>query len=559
MTRSPALPLVALAATAVAMTAAAASADPAELTDWLRRAQFWFLEAQGVALAVTTAWCLPAVLSRIGVTRATLMAMMAVSAAALWLVVGVAPRTNRIYYDEHIYQGVGQNLSDTRLAQMCHDGIVEYGVLQCARGEYNKDPNGYPYLLSVGYRLFGVSELVAHRLNALCAVAAVWAAFLAGALLFGRSDAGVYAAMVLALVPQQVVWSHTAAVEPSAALMAAVAVAAAVAHARLQTTRTLFWMASAIVFAVQFRMEAALVVPLAGLALLVLAPRELPRARLWWAAVGGLLLSAAHVAHAFAVRHENWGSAGALLSLDYAWPNLAANGSFYVTDARFPAGFSLLAAVGLLWRPTRAALVPAAFFAAFFVTYLCFYAGSYDFGADVRFSLLTFPPLAVLAGRGLAMVLPAPAGWRQMAVAALVLGVQFLWHAPQVRAVGDEGWAARADVAFAHRTIPTLPANAIVLTHNPSIFHLNGVNAAQMGYAQSDRAWVSGFLPSRHAGGVYLHWNAWCGYEDPSQRELCEATLAGFDSTLAAEYRERDFRYAFYKVRIQGTAPRVAP
>ena len=43
----------------------------------------------------------------------------------------VAPRTNRIYYDEQIYQSIGQNLADLRLAQMCNDGSVEYGRLQC--------------------------------------------------------------------------------------------------------------------------------------------------------------------------------------------------------------------------------------------------------------------------------------------------------------------------------------------------------------------------------------------------------------------------------------------
>jgi len=75
-----------------------------------------------------------------------------------------------------------------------------------------------------------------------------------------------------------------------------------------------------------------------------------------------------------------------------------------------------------------------------------------------------------------------------------------------------------------------------VLTHNPSIFHLNGVNAAQMSLVESEPAYVTGFLASRYAGGVYLHWNAWCGYTDPSQQALCDATLQSFDSELVAEY-----------------------
>ena len=78
----------------------------------------------------------------------------------------VAPRTNRIYYDEQIYQSIGQNLADLKLAQMCNDGTVEYGRLQCWMGEYNKQPYAYPHLLSVAYRVFGVSEGVAFAVNA---------------------------------------------------------------------------------------------------------------------------------------------------------------------------------------------------------------------------------------------------------------------------------------------------------------------------------------------------------------------------------------------------------
>ena len=46
-------------------------------------------------------------------------------ALGVGLTVGVAPRTNRIFYDEQIYQNVGQNLADLRRAQMCNDGAVD--------------------------------------------------------------------------------------------------------------------------------------------------------------------------------------------------------------------------------------------------------------------------------------------------------------------------------------------------------------------------------------------------------------------------------------------------
>src|SRR5262245_50620054 len=48
--------------------------------------------------------------------------LVALSALAVALTLLVAPRTNRIFYDEQIYQGIGLNLADLRLAQVCNDG-----------------------------------------------------------------------------------------------------------------------------------------------------------------------------------------------------------------------------------------------------------------------------------------------------------------------------------------------------------------------------------------------------------------------------------------------------
>ena len=50
------------------------------------------------------------------------------------------------------------------------DGTVEYGRLQCWRAEFNKEPNGYPYILTLAYRAFGVGESHAFIVNNLVAL-----------------------------------------------------------------------------------------------------------------------------------------------------------------------------------------------------------------------------------------------------------------------------------------------------------------------------------------------------------------------------------------------------
>lgn len=548
----------------VSLSVVAVMTDPVWLRARLMYAQFWFLEAQFVLVVVTSALNAPRLFRFLELRRSVLGAVGCVSVVMLALVLLVAPRTNRIYFDEHIYQGVAHSLADTHLAQICNDGYVEYGILTCDRGEYNKEPHGYPFLLSIAYRFAGVSEGVAHVLNAVVAALLVWVVFLTATLVFGDMWAGVWAALIVTFIPQQLLWSHTAAAEPSAAFMASTAILATMFYVRRPSGASLLWAIAAASFALQFRIEVGLIVPVVLLAVILYAPAELRRPRLWWGACLGLALGAAHIAHLAVIRHESWGSSGDRLSVAHFWPNLAVNGWFYVNDPRFPAAFTVLALIALVSKPAKDVVIPAALFLLFWGIFLFFYAGSYNFGADVRFSLMTYPWLAILAGRGMARLI-SMAGLIALAdrtakpVGAAALLLIFSWHVPQVRAVGEEAWAARADIEFVQRAIPGLPNNVVVLTHTPSLFLLNGINAAQMSLVTSEPSYVTGHLSSRHAGGVLLHWNAWCGYMDREQQAFCAGALKSFSSEIVVEHRERDFRYAFYRLHTAGTIPKVAP
>jgi hypothetical protein len=195
----------------------------------------------------------------------------------------------------------------------------------------------------------------------------------------------------------------------------------------------------------------------------------------------------------------------------------------------------------------------ATYFLLFLAIDLVFYAGSYNYGADVRYSLLTYPPLAVLGGVGAAAlsrfvarsVTGAPA--RALVVTGLLF--QFLWYAPVVRATTEEAWAARADVRFARTFATEIPRNSYVLTHNPGMFHLWGVNAGQMSLVTSSPEYMR-FLAGRYSGGIYLHWNFWCNVQDPVQPEFCRKALAAWPGEIVKEYRERDQRFAFYRMKV---------
>lgn len=527
--------------------------DVGTLLDQLRRSSFWILEVQAVLAAALTIHQAPRLVRLIRPAAGDIRAVTAASIAALVLAAMLAPRANRIFYDEQIYQSIGQNLTDLKLTQMCNDGTVQYGRLQCWRPEYNKEPNGYAYLLSAGYRIAGVHEWVAFTINNLSAAAMVWVVFAATALLFGIR-AGVWAAAIAALLPEQLMWANSAASEPTTALACAAAMMTAAYFVQSRDTMSLCWAAAMTVFAAQFRPEAALIAPLVASVIVIGAPRELLRPRLWWIAAGAIVLAAPLAAHHFAFRRHSWDAPGVpAMSFGHVATNLPTNGWFYLWDERFPAMYTALALVGVAVAKRRAVIIPVMYFAAFWAVFLVFYAGSYNWGQNVRYSLSTYPPIAMLAGAGLsAIVARLDRAWRfdskAATVAAAALILQFFWYVPLVRAIGEEAWGARADVAFAREMAATLPRDSIVLTHNPGMFHVWGVNAAQASLATTDEGYVRGVLFSRYAGGVYLHWNFWCNIQDPVQQRFCTDILERFGGELVREKREWSYRYAFYRL-----------
>lgn len=520
-----------------------------QLREQLRGLQFWSLEiclVLGLSLGSVVLMEIRRRLNRRDAWRLSILA-----AAAVALTLLVAPRTNRIYYDEQIYQSVGQNLADLRLAQMCNDGTVEYGRLQCWFGEYNKQPYAYPHLLSVLYRMFGVSETIAFRFNAIVAAMTAVGVYLLVFMVFADRSAAFFAGLVILLMPEQILWSATAAVEPSASLACVAALLFAAALRDSGSTVALAATAVVTAYAVQFRAESCVIVPVVALmAWRGLSSDEFRRPRLWAVGLLAFALVFVHLGHLFAIRNEHWGTTDVRLSLQYVLGNLRVNGWFYIRDERFPVLFTILAGIGMLGRRfLMERLLFAAYLLVFFVVFLLFYAGSYNYGADVRYSLMTFPPLAVLGGVGVSSLVSRIAmglsGKPAIRFATAVLVFLWLPYAPLVRATTEEAWAARADVKFAASVARELGPHAYVLTHNPGMFHIWGINAGQMSNIVANPQQLD-FLTLRYRD-VYLHWNFWCNVQDNQQRSFCAQAIANKPVEMVREYRERDQHFAFYR------------
>ena len=154
--------------------------------------------------------------------------------------------------------------------------------------------------------------------------------------------------------------------------------------------------------------------PVVGLLLWRHAADELRRRASWWVALLVLALVAVHVGHMFAVRNEGWGTTRRATVAALLWrPTCGSTAGSTSATSGFP--LSSRCWPRSAWAATRfrrERLALALYFALFFGMFLLFYAGSYNYGADVRYSLMTYPPLAILGGLGAARVAAlARAGW----------------------------------------------------------------------------------------------------------------------------------------------------
>ncbi len=503
------------------------------------------------------------------------------SIAGFLILVFIVPREHRIYYDEDIYQNIGQNIAFTKAegshygetyleslgsfwkriigrAAMCNEGKNEYGDFSCLRLEYNKEPNGWAYVLSVVFRIFGVHELASFLTNNFIYLFAVITVFLTGYLLFKDYYTAIYAALIFALTPETLIWSNTVAVEPSAAFFPALSVLCTLFFLRVRTNTAFFLAAVMTAFSVQFRPEAAMICLVSGLLFIFWGRDELKQGRFYLIASVFFVLVIPHLVNLYAVKDLGWGSSGPKFSFDYFQGNIKVNSLFYLRNTRFPAVFTILFFLGLLFKNrTRGSyqlkekLVVVVWFLLFWGIFIFFYAGSYNYGADVRFSLLSAMPFSLIAGSGAAIlvsqVMSRYKGSCVHYVLTSVIVVLFLSFLPFVRAITQEAWAARADHRFARQMAEKMPQNSIVLTHNPNMFLLWGKNAAQASLATEHRSYFNRFF-YKYKGGVYFHYNFWCNVNDKVQNSFCNNILQRFNCTPVMSFREKNYKFALYKV-----------
>jgi hypothetical protein len=478
-----------------------------------------------------------------------------------YLACGLAPQTNRIFYDEHIYMQIAQTITHTGRAEYARQANAEHGEFQVTSAWINKQPNGHPYLLSWAYKLGGVSEQTAHT---------------AIRILMGLTVAGVYFALVLVpltlpagtplasalgfiFTPLVLWWGHTVAVEPGTVAAAAACFFAACLHARLRNSTTGetqlvsgLLLAATAAFSAYFRPESMLIYPVAA-SVLWAADRRALRDPVTWAALAlSLALITPNLLHLWSVRTEDWGASdGRRFDFAFIEKNLASNAGYFFQQTLYPLAGTTLALVGAVWLAVRNRWLGVSlglWFVLSWGIFVLFYAGGYHYGASSRYALVSALPVALLVGIGASALIAALRNHRVVLIAVGVLfALTWIDTLRFVPTLGREANEARADVIFVRQLAATLPPGALILSMNPCIWNVLGRNSAQLDTVEAQIKSELIALVNQYPGGIYLHWDYWMNCEPEfaaSGRSLIEATQA----EVVARHQADTFHVALFRL-----------
>jgi hypothetical protein len=210
----------------------------------------------------------------------------------------------------------------------------------------------------------------------------------------------------------------------------------------------------------------------------------------------------------------------------------------------------------------------------FFGLYLFFYAGSFNYGVDVRYSLTMYIPVAILGGCGAYLILiiltkiieknieltrmmheekkgnflieknKIKINWITTVIVAILLIITFTPFINLTCSVGEKAWDARLAHDFLVENIKELDKDSWIFSHIPYVALINGRNSADAYYAQNPDIMNDIFDKTDN---VYFYEEYWCGCE-PYKSSTCKYFHDNFKLKVYKSVSEKNRNFTLYKI-----------
>jgi len=473
----------------------------------------------------------------------------------------VAPHSHHIFFDEDIYLNMAQNIVNEGKSCLCNYGNTK----NCFNCISNKQPHGLPAFYAVFFFLFGVSETVAVNVSIAIAVFSILLVFLISYILFKKEKLSVYSAFVFTLLPVHIRWSATQALGPLLVFFSLLTILLFLIYLEKRNMFILFAFFCTLAYTCQIRPESMLMAVVAASFFIFMDKGifKTVRDRKFLIAFAlFLILILPTVEHTNNMKYEDWGASGNKFSKDIIKKNLADNSKFFVENTRFPLIFTIFSIIGVifgLYKYPRKIVSFTIWFLLFFAIFIPFYAGSFNYGKDVRFSLNLYPSIAIFSGLGFYLLnlilLNVLKKFKfnqkkqifKLSIHTLIIVLIFLSFIPFVELVsnyGEKGWDAKAAHDFAVSEAPNIK-NCIVISKVPSMFLVNGVPAIQIFLVPNKEMMIT---LHKEYGCVMFYEEYWCVNSLIDREGICSDFKKDYNLKTYKSSETRDKTYTFYTV-----------
>jgi len=323
--------------------------------------------------------------------------------------------TERIFFDEHLYQDEAMNILKQFNAQMCLYGTNE----TCKIFTYYHQGIAWAYIIALGYLISGINVMhTAWNLNLIFSTISILLLFFVCFMLTRKESVSLISSFFYASTPLILIWTRTGGAETSLVFFSLLSILSLLIWIETKNKKILVLLISSIIFAAQTKIEGVFILPILAVFYFLLSKIDVEE--IVKISIPIILLLAPAFVYLFVqYQQDTFGATeNKKFSLDYFFQNIKTNSLFWfnyyqkgtpiqtqnVSNMLLPI-FAILSILSVFAKELRKKVFAVfLWFITPFLIYASFYAGSVLYGVDNRFMLSCVAPIAILASIGISNV-----------------------------------------------------------------------------------------------------------------------------------------------------------
>ncbi len=505
------------------------------------------------------------------------------------------PAVEQLYFDENIYQGIALNIVHSGNSLWCQYGT---GYLtNCYSNQLYHDPVGFELFLGIIFLIFGSGPSISYAFQFFIGVLSVIGVFLLASVLTENKYLGAISAFIFSTIPELLIWTRTQAAPDLPFMMLTIySFFFFVVFTKNENKRSLLLFLSSFSLVLYTRIEAFILFPVFLILYFIFGeykPIELIKKRIssiknlqynFYALIILLLFIFLILPEFFYVNTESlspqYGQASnqSILSVSNFLQNINYNSGFFLgTTTNYPTISSInllvLSILGiftiLLLKKIKnkfgillAMLLPIFIY---FLFYTFFYAGSVDYGVDVRFMLELMPFLAILSGIGILGLFNTVSfilsklklkAAKKLAVLFIpifvIVGVIlpfyfiFPYISLPISQMPQEYFNTQA-TTFIYNNYQKVPTSCLVFSFTPDIWYTLNRSSAQISY-MSEGNLTTKMNTFKNYSCFVFDYGYWCTTPE-YHNSSCGTQLYSYNlSVLATQRNSEGSNFTLYKI-----------